>query len=875
MAATLQPLNQQGTQIGAEKVSKAFLNSAARSGHLQIINNGKIELSSPAIPNQQTATKEQSLGTTALTTILKAFQDIKNSIQASNEKIVKFIDDNRMQKEIERNLEESNNLKHRSDNGNYGLVDLRNDLYEMFSKFSRNTSNSSDSLASKIAELTNNGKGGVGSAIKTVLQGLSVVVGGYILSKTSIGEDAKKVLQENFDKAKKLIMDSVDEVEGENESTPSSVTPSATSSATGATRSAKSSEPSTSTQKYSVPTEPSNTKTHTPVKTLPRPVRKNSGEIGGLKFAHADQKDIVDQIAAITLELQKRMGKRFLIKSGRRSVAYNKKAGGVVNSAHLRGTAVDICWENGTKLSKQDMLKIIPIASSLGVLGIGVYYNGGFLHLDVDKLGRRAWGDNRTGIPDWALDVLNKHRRNEFANGEIQLEDKTKTVGTTEETEKENSSSSGHATPHETASMPSATKQLNDKDLGKEERVIPEGVAEEEEEEESADEKLKKKGSASKEKKPKTKNSKFSEKQIEMANLIRQKFKDAGFSDIQAEAAVVNAMNESNLDPTKHNTNKEDSVGLFQLNRDGGAGVNPETKKPFPVDFLKNPVNNIDIIIKEAKHAKNFKQAKTANEAIKYFTEEVERPKFPGKEVKKRQATYAASAYPTSDETTTASSETPTATPEPKEKERSAKLDNTSKQTTETSSGETKSDAKVKEQNLFDILMNENALSRENMMKFAAKSSSGIINFIQKSAGLDESGMVRFRTPKKGDIQLVPYNAPDSYDPATVPNKNVQNIEKSGLDSMRAQFETAVNDFGEYINKRFGSLKSSEKSIELNKSKPVQPAPQLMLNPAQNPNPNLNRTATSGTGSIVPEVRDHESTLEKVQYNSVGKTGVV
>jgi len=107
----------------------------------------------------------------------------------------------------------------------------------------------------------------------------------------------------------------------------------------------------------------------------------------------------------------------------------------------------------------------------------------------------------------------------------------------------------------------------------------------------------------------------------DMATLIRNKFKAAGFTDAQAEGAVANAMAESRLDPNAHNTKGEDSVGLFQMNRKGGLG------KGYSVEQLKDPNFNIDLAIEAAKKSKRFKEAKTAEEATKAFMIDVERPK--------------------------------------------------------------------------------------------------------------------------------------------------------------------------------------------------------------------------------------------------------
>ena len=113
-----------------------------------------------------------------------------------------------------------------------------------------------------------------------------------------------------------------------------------------------------------------------------------------------------------------------------------------------------------------------------------------------------------------------------------------------------------------------------------------------------------------------------SEEQQKYANLIYSKFIEAGFSDAQARGAIANAIAESGLNPNAYNSNgKEESVGLFQLNRKGGVGTG------YTVEQLKDPNKNIDLMIAEAKSKGNkFKLATTPEEATRYFMKEVERP---------------------------------------------------------------------------------------------------------------------------------------------------------------------------------------------------------------------------------------------------------
>jgi hypothetical protein len=117
----------------------------------------------------------------------------------------------------------------------------------------------------------------------------------------------------------------------------------------------------------------------------------------------------------------------------------------------------------------------------------------------------------------------------------------------------------------------------------------------------------------------------------DMADLIRRKFKEAGFNDAQAEAAVANAIAESGLNPKARNqSGGEDSVGLFQMNRNGGLGSGKT------VEELMDPNYNIDLAIAAAKKSKAFMSATNVNDAVTAFVKDVERPKNQQAAIEKR-----------------------------------------------------------------------------------------------------------------------------------------------------------------------------------------------------------------------------------------------
>ncbi len=108
---------------------------------------------------------------------------------------------------------------------------------------------------------------------------------------------------------------------------------------------------------------------------------------------------------------------------------------------------------------------------------------------------------------------------------------------------------------------------------------------------------------------------------IGIAKLIVSKFAQAGFGPLQQIAALANAIRESKLNPNAHNASGEDSVGLFQCNRQGGLGTGKS------VAFLKVPENNIQIIIDEAQKYNSFKNAGSIEKAVEVFVYKVERPR--------------------------------------------------------------------------------------------------------------------------------------------------------------------------------------------------------------------------------------------------------
>jgi len=123
--------------------------------------------------------------------------------------------------------------------------------------------------------------------------------------------------------------------------------------------------------------------------------------------------DIVERIA-------KRFGKTLTITSGYRSPGHNaslRDASGrqltAKNSQHMYHRAVDL---SGNEFTNAERLRIIEIASSEGITGIGVY-NDKHIHLDIRGGNPIGWGSGNTfsGIPDYAVSTIQKHISGGFA----------------------------------------------------------------------------------------------------------------------------------------------------------------------------------------------------------------------------------------------------------------------------------------------------------------------------------------------------------------------------------------------------------------------------------------------------------------------------
>jgi hypothetical protein len=178
-------------------------------------------------------------------------------------------------------------------------------------------------------------------------------------------------------------------------------------------------------------------------------VSNDKGAVKGLTFAPGVDPGIGQAIASKVKQIQSRYGKQLLITSGYRSPARNKAVGGAKSSLHMRRMAVDIKTGH---LPRSERLKLIKIADSVGIGGIGVYSND--LHFDVGN--KRAWGPSysRSSLPSWAAGVINERTgggpTSTYAQGESNTQSgglmQTSYTPTSESTQSEPTEGGGSST---------------------------------------------------------------------------------------------------------------------------------------------------------------------------------------------------------------------------------------------------------------------------------------------------------------------------------------------------------------------------------------------------------------------------------------------
>ena len=91
------------------------------------------------------------------------------------------------------------------------------------------------------------------------------------------------------------------------------------------------------------------------------------------------------KLLAKLVELRNVLERPVYITSGYRCPRYNQKVGGVANSYHRIGLAVDI------KVKDIILIELLEICENIDFAGIGFYEKKNFLHLDVRPTKRTRW----------------------------------------------------------------------------------------------------------------------------------------------------------------------------------------------------------------------------------------------------------------------------------------------------------------------------------------------------------------------------------------------------------------------------------------------------------------------------------------------------
>ncbi len=103
-------------------------------------------------------------------------------------------------------------------------------------------------------------------------------------------------------------------------------------------------------------------------------------------FAQDKTTGVDQEVVDILTELNEALGQEFYVTSGYRSHEHNAKVGGVKNSSHTTGKALDIAHYGMVK-------QIVSFLKNKGVKRIGIYKT--HIHFDLDDTKNPAIWDKR------------------------------------------------------------------------------------------------------------------------------------------------------------------------------------------------------------------------------------------------------------------------------------------------------------------------------------------------------------------------------------------------------------------------------------------------------------------------------------------------
>lgn len=84
-------------------------------------------------------------------------------------------------------------------------------------------------------------------------------------------------------------------------------------------------------------------------------------------------------LLSLAREYYTKFNRYLLVTSGARCFIHNKEVGGVANSAHTKGLAFDVHFENS-----REAYFIIAHLYKMGIPRIGINFGKSFIHFDID-----------------------------------------------------------------------------------------------------------------------------------------------------------------------------------------------------------------------------------------------------------------------------------------------------------------------------------------------------------------------------------------------------------------------------------------------------------------------------------------------------------
>ena len=103
--------------------------------------------------------------------------------------------------------------------------------------------------------------------------------------------------------------------------------------------------------------------------------------IGNLSCPCGCGLQIQERVARFLVDLEKfytdKIHKKLVITSSARCINHNSKVGGVANSTHIKGLAVDIAFSNS-----HELFVIQEFCFSYGVKRMGINFAKSFIHID-------------------------------------------------------------------------------------------------------------------------------------------------------------------------------------------------------------------------------------------------------------------------------------------------------------------------------------------------------------------------------------------------------------------------------------------------------------------------------------------------------------